>query len=197
MKKIVLALLMIFALISAHAAETLQSPDGKYHFVFEQKDGRLIYHLNYADKQVVEKGELGVNIDNHLVEAAMGIPMDTNRVWTTGMEVIKVERTAKDDTWKPAYGEYATIRAHYNEMTIHLMKGGTHGNSNDNGYDKRQQYLFDIIVRAYDEGVAFRYHFPEATNGLFMNITEDLTSFQLAPGAEAYHLHGHKLLLRK
>ena len=56
MKKIVLALLMIFALISAHAAETLQSPDGKYHFVFEQKDGRLIYHLNYADKQVVEKG---------------------------------------------------------------------------------------------------------------------------------------------
>ena len=185
MKKIVLALLMIFALISAHAAETLQSPDGKYHFVFEQKDGRLIYHLNYADKQVVEKGELGVNIDNHLVEAAMGIPMDTNRVWITGMEVIKVERTAKDDTWKPAYGEYATIRDHYNEMTIHLMKGGTHGNSNDNGYDKRQQYLFDIIVRAYDEGVAFRYHFPEATNGLFMNITEDLTSFQLAPGAEA------------
>lgn len=51
MKKIVLVTLMIFALISAHAAETLQSPDGKYHFVFEQKDGRLIYHLNYADKQ--------------------------------------------------------------------------------------------------------------------------------------------------
>ena len=187
MKKIVLAILMIFALVSAHAAETLQSPNGKYHFVFEQKGGRLVYHLNYADKQVVEEGELGVNIDNHLVELAMGIPVDTNRVWTTGMEVIKVERSAKDDTWKPVYGEYATIRDHYNEMTIHLLKGGKQGNSNDNGYDKRQQYLFDIIVRAYDEGVAFRYHFPEATNGLFMNITEDLTSFQLAPGAEAYH----------
>ena len=40
MKKIVLAILMIFALVSAHAAETLQSPNGKYHFVFEQKGGR-------------------------------------------------------------------------------------------------------------------------------------------------------------
>jgi len=45
MKKIVLAILMIFALVSAHAAETLQSPDGKYHFVFEQKGGRLVYLL--------------------------------------------------------------------------------------------------------------------------------------------------------
>lgn len=202
MKRYLCIFFLILVFVSAHAAETLQSPDGKYHFVFEQKDGRLIYHLNYAGKQVIDEGELGVNIDNHLVEAAMGIPVDTSKVWTTGMEVIKVERTAKDDTWKPVYGEYATIRDHYNEMTIHLMKGGKHGNSNDNGYDKRQQYLFDIIVRAYDEGVAFRYHFPEATNGLFMNITEDLTSFRLAPGAEAYHFawaqsHSNKVKLLK
>ena len=71
-------------------------------------------------------------------------------------------------------------------MTIHMMKSGNHDNSN-NGYDKRQQYLFDIIVRAYDEGVAIRYHFPEATNGLFMHITDDLTSFTFAPGAVAWH----------
>ena len=172
MKKIVLAILMIFALVSAHAAETLQSPDGKYHFVFEQKGGRLVYHLNYADKQVVEEGELGVNIDNHLVESAMGIPVDTNRVWTTGMEVIKVERTAKDDTWKPVYGEYATIRDHYNEMTIHLMKGGKQGNFNDNGYDKRQQYLFDIIVRAYDEEESDRPLVLKLSNGIYTSIGE-------------------------
>ena len=166
--------------------QALQSPDGKCHFVFEQTDGRLAYHFDYAGKQVVENGELGVNIDNHLVEAAMGIPVDTNRVWATGMEVVKVERKAKDETWNPVYGEYASIRDHYNEMTIHLMKGGNHDNSG-NGYDKRQQYLFDIVVRAYDEGVAIRYHFPEATNGLFMHITDDLTSFRFAPDTETYH----------
>jgi alpha-glucosidase len=167
-------------------AQTLQSPDGKYQFNFTQKEGRLTYSLNYASKQVVEEGELGVNIDNHLVESAMGIPVDKSGVWTKGMEVTSVENRSEDNSWKPVYGECDQIRDHYNEMTIHLIKGDKHDNSG-NSYDKRQQYLFDIIVRAYDEGVAIRYHFPEATNGLFMHITDELTSFRFAPGAEAYH----------
>lgn len=181
--------------------EVLSSPNSKYQFVFSQKEGKLTYRLDYAGKQVVEEGELGVNIDNHLVESAMGIPVDTNRVWTKGMEVTGVERRSEDNTWKTVYGEYSQIRDHYNEMTLHLMKGGKHDNSG-NGYDKRQQYFFDIIVRAYDEGVAIRYHFPEATNGLFMHITDDLTSFRFAPGAEAYHYawaqsHANKVKLLK
>lgn len=194
-------LLMLLVATVAGAVETLQSPNGKYQFVFSQKDGKLTYRLDYAGKQVVEEGELGVNIDNHLVESAMGIPVDTNRVWTKGMEVTSVEHRSEDNTWKTVYGEYSQIRDHYNEMTLHLMKGGKHDNSG-NGYDKRQQYLFDIIVRAYDEGVAIRYHFPEATNGLFMHITDDLTSFRFAPGAEAYHYawaqsHANKVKLLK
>ena len=181
--------------------EVLSSPNGKYQFVFSQKDGKLTYRLDYAGKQVVEEGELGVNIDNHLVESAMGIPVDTNRVWTKGMEVTGVERRSEDNTWKTVYGEYSQIRDHYNEMTLHLLKGGKHEGSGT-AYDKRQQYLLDIIVRAYDEGVAIRYHFPEATNGLFMHITDDLTSFRFAPGAEAYHYawaqsHANKVKLLK
>ena len=181
--------------------EVLSSPNGKYQFVFSQKEGKLTYRLDYADKKVVEEGELGVNIDNHLVESAMGIPVDTNRVWTKGMEVTSVERRSEDNTWKTVYGEYSQIRDHYNEMTLHLLKGGKHEGSGT-AYDKRQQYLLDIIVRAYDEGVAIRYHFPEATNGLFMHITDDLTSFRFAPGAEAYHYawaqsHANKVKLLK
>ena len=176
---------MAMVALMSHA-QILQSPDGKYQFVFSQKDGRLTYHLDYANKSVVEEGELGVNIDNHLVESAMRIPVDNSKVWTHGMEVMSVDRRSEDNTWKPIYGEYAQIRDHYNEMTIHLLKGGKYDNS-DKGYDKRQLYLFDIIVRAYNEGVAIRYHFPEAVNGLFMHISEDLTSFRLAPDAEAYH----------
>ena len=181
--------------------EVLSSPNSKYQFVFSQKDGKLMYSLDYAGKQVVEEGELGVNIDNHLVESAMGIPVDTNRVWTKGMEVTSVEHRSEDNTWKTVYGEYSQIRDHYNEMTLHLLKGGKHEGSGT-AYDKRQQYLLDIIVRAYDEGVAIRYHFPEATNGLFMHITDDLTSFRFAPGAEAYHYawaqsHANKVKLLK
>lgn len=201
MRKFFIAILFWAVAIVGYAAEALQSPDGKYNFVFEQKDGRLTYRLDYAAKQVIEEGELGVNIDNHLVESAMGIPVDNSNVWTHGMEVTSVDRRSEDNTWKPVYGEYAQIRDRYNEMTIHLLKGGKHQGAS-NAYDKRQQYLLDIIVRAYDEGVAIRYHFPEATNGLFMHITDDITSFRFAPGAEAYHYawaqsHANKVKLLK
>ena len=194
-------LMLLFMTAATQAGEVLSSPNSKYQFVFSQKDGKLTYRLDYAGKQVVEEGELGVNIDNHLVESAMGIPVDTNRVWTKGMEVTSVEHRSEDNTWKTVYGEYSQIRDHYNEMTLHLLKGGKHEGSGT-AYDKRQQYLLDIIVRAYDEGVAIRYHFPEATNGLFMHITDDLTSFRFAPGAEAYHYawaqsHANKVKLLK
>ena len=202
MRKFFIAILFWAVAIVGYAAEALQSPDGKYNFVFEQKDGRLTYRLDYAAKQVIEEGELGVNIDNHLVESAMGIPVDNSNVWTNGMEVASVDRRSEDNTWKPVYGEYAQIRDRYNEMTIHLLKGGKHQDGGGTAYDKRQQYLLDIIVRAYDEGVAIRYHFPEATNGLFMHITDDLTSFRFAPGAEACHYawaqsHANKVKLLK
>lgn len=195
-------LLMLIVAVAAQAVETLQSPNGKYQFTFSQEEGKLLYSLDYAGKPVVEAGELGVNIDNHLVESAMGIPVDNSNVWTNGMEVASVDRRSEDNTWKPVYGEYAQIRDRYNEMTIHLLKGGKHQDGGGTAYDKRQQYLLDIIVRAYDEGVAIRYHFPEATNGLFMHITDDLTSFRFAPGAEAYHYawaqsHANKVKLLK
>ena len=200
-RRLPLLLLTLLVVTVAGAVETLQSPNGKYQFTFSQKEGKLMYSLDYANKPVVEEGELGVNIDNHLVESAMGIPVDNSSVWMKGMEVTSVERRSEDNTWKPVYGEYAQMRDHYNEMTIHLLKGGKHEGSGT-AYDKRQQYLLDIIVRAYDEGVAIRYHFPEATNGLFMHITEDLTSFRFAPGAEAYHYawaqaHANKVKLLK
>ena len=202
MRKFFIAILFWAVAIVGYAAEALQSPGGKYNFVFEQKDGRLTYRLDYAAKQVIEEGELGVNIDNHLVESAMGIPVDNSNVWTNGMEVTSVDRRSEDNTWKTVYGEYAQIRDRYNEMTIHLLKGGKHQDGGGTAYDKRQQYLLDIIVRAYDEGVAIRYHFPEATNGLFMHITDDLTFFRFAPGAEAYHYawaqsHANKVKLLK
>ena len=55
-------LLMLIIAVAAQAVETLQSPNGKYQFTFSQKDGKLMYNLNYANKPVVETGDLGVNI---------------------------------------------------------------------------------------------------------------------------------------
>lgn len=61
------------------------------------------------------------------ITMTMWMKVDTDRVWTKGMKVINVSHRSEDNTWKPTYGEYAQIRDHYNEMTIHLMKGGFSG----------------------------------------------------------------------
>jgi alpha-glucosidase len=184
-KNIFLALLFLVGCLCPSLAQTVTSPDGRYKFTFSQVNDRLTYHLSFNNKEVTN-GELGVDIDNHLVESAMGIPTDTNRVWTAGMRLTGTETISKDTTWTPVYGEYNKLRDHYNQLTLHFAKGST-GEANGTAYDKRKQYLFDIIVRAYDEGVAIRYHFPEATNGLFMHITSDRTSYAFADGTEGWH----------
>lgn len=186
MKNILSILFLSLWALTTHAQTTLTSPDGKYVFTFEQQSHRLCYRLSY-DAKPLTRGELGVDIDNHLVESAMGIPTDSNSVWTADLRLTGVTRNAKDSVWHPLYGEYSSLRDAYHEMTLHFAKGGNGQEIQTMGYNKRKEYLFDIIVRAYDEGVAIRYHFPEATNGLFMHITNDRTSFTFDKSTLAWH----------
>lgn len=71
-------------------------------------------------------------------------------------------------------------------MTLKFKKGEGDG-AQEGGYDKRKNYFMNIIVRAYNEGVAFRYHFPETTNGLFLHIIGEQTSFTMPQGTMAYY----------
>lgn len=48
-------LLILLISIATQAAETLLSPNGKYQFTFSHKDGKLMYSLDYANKQVWKK----------------------------------------------------------------------------------------------------------------------------------------------
>ena len=63
------------------------------------------------------------------------------------------------------------------------MKGGAEKELKD--YNKTKCYYFNINVRAYDEGVAFCYSFPETSNGLFIHLTDELTEFRFEAGAKA------------
>ena len=71
-------------------------------------------------------------------------------------------------------------------MTLKFKKGEGNG-AQEGGYDKRKNYFMNIVVRAYNEGVAFRYHFPETTNGLFLHIIGEQTSFTMPQGTMAYY----------
>ena len=175
------------------ARRQLFSPDGHYHFTFYQKQfpdrGKQMYYtLSYKDKTVIEESELGVLIENQLLESALSIPNDTCKIWSENLLLTGMETKTVDDIWHPVYGERQTVRDHYNELTLKFRKGGSGIDAQENdGYDKRQYYYMELIVRVYNEGVAFRYFFPETTNGLFLHIVGEQTQFVIPKGALAYY----------
>lgn len=168
------------------------SPDGKYRFECYQKESatgskQLYYTVSFAGKPVIEESELGVLIENRLFESALAIPNDSCKVWGENLQLQGRSTAQIDQTWTPVYGERSTVRDHYNEATLHFLKGEEQAGKHEGGYDKRRYYMMDFVVRAYNEGVAFRYHFPEATNGLFLHITGEQTQFTLPRGTMAYY----------
>ncbi|MDR2414038.1 MAG: glycoside hydrolase family 97 protein [Odoribacteraceae bacterium] len=170
---------------------TVQSPDGNHVFTVYQKQkagnaARIYYRVSYKHKTVIEESELGVQVDNKLFEKAMGIPNDSCRSWCDDLELVATERGRVDETWKPLYGERSEYRDHYNELILKFRKGSDDG-AGDGSHDKRRYYYMNLVIRAYNEGVAFRYAFPETSNGLFLHVAGEQTRFAFPAETLAYH----------
>ena len=174
--------IITFLPFMAHAAE-ISSPDGKYSINI---DG-MTYTINFNGKTIIEKSQLGVDIDNRLFESALGVPRGEHKNWCSDLELKGEERTSVDTTWTPLYGENARIRDCYNQLVLHYEKGSNGQGTVSDGYDKRKYYAMDIVIRAYNEGIAFRYHFPETANSLFLHITGERTSFAMPDGTMAWY----------
>ena len=183
MRKTVLCILA-FLLPLSMAAHQLSSPDGKYTITIEG----MTYGVTYHNKVVVEQGQLGVDIDNRLFESALAVPRGVHENWCSDLTLESVDSMESvDTTWTPLYGENRQVRDHYNQLVLHYEKGSNGQGTISEGYDKRKYYAMDIVVRAYDEGIAFRYHFPETSNGLFLHITGEQTSFRMPAGTMAWY----------
>ena len=183
MRKTVLCILA-FLLPLSMAAHQLSSPDGKYTITIEG----MTYGLTFNNKVVVEQGQLGVDIDNRLFESALAVPRGVHENWCSDLTLESVDSMESvDTTWTPLYGENRQVRDHYNQLVLHYEKGSNGQGTISEGYDKRKYYAMDIVVRAYDEGIAFRYHFPETSNGLFLHITGEQTSFRMPDGTMAWY----------
>jgi len=185
MKRILLSLSFIICHLAFSSAQqiAISSPDGKYTV---SVDG-MTYSVTYNNKVIIEKSQLGVDIDNRLFESALGVPRGVHENWCGDLRLESVDRSQVDTMWTPLYGENARIRDHYNQMTLHYEKGSNGQGTVSEGYDKRKYYAMDIVVRAYDEGIAFRYHFPETANSLFLHITGEQTSFAMPEGTMAWY----------
>ena len=183
MKQFLLLLTSSFCFLPSLMAQSLSSPDGKYTMSI---DG-MTYRVLYNNKVIIERSQLGVDIDNRLFESALAVPRGEYQNWCSDLELKGEERLSVDTTWTPLYGENAQICDNYNQLTLHYEKGFNGQGIVSEGYDKRKYYAMDIIIRAYNEGIAFRYHFPETANSLFLHITGEQTSFTFPEGTMAWY----------
>jgi len=177
--------IFLFTLLSpliAWGQTTLTSPDGHYRIAVTD----MSYSVTFHGDTIIRPSLLGIDIDNRLFESALGVPRGQNDDWSADLVLRGEERSTVDTLWSPLYGERRTIRDHYNQLVLHYEKGNREGTLSD-GYDKRKFYAMDIVVRAYNEGVALRYHFPETSNGLFLHLTGERTTFALPACTQGWY----------
>ena len=194
MKKQFISLCMAWWAVTGWASpHTFQvsSPDRNYVFTFTQEEPegktRMYYTLSYKGKEIVHRSELGVEIENKLLESALGIENDACRNWRDNLTFIGADSASHDGTWQPLYGERKEIPDRYRSLQIKFRKGEAPASEMTGGYDRSRTYFMNVEVRAYNEGVAFRYHFPATSNGLFLHITDELTEFAMPEGTMAWH----------
>ena len=169
-----LSLLIIIGLLSmksvAQDSLTLSSPSGKTVFSCQlNESGELSYKVSYAGQPMILQSPLGVE------------------GWQRSFVLKRVERKDHDSNWKPVYGERAIIKERFREADFVLWRQN----------QERQQ--MNLQVRAYDEGIAFRYVFAESPEGgQDISIATEYTSFVMPEGTMAWftdHAQGGYQLL--
>ena len=156
------------------AAQTVTSPNGKVKLTFSLTDnGAPTYALTFKDKPVVKPSRLGLELakDKH----ASRKMKETDLM--DGFKITDTKTSAFDETWKPVWGETATIRNHYNELEVSLNQPATHRN-------------VIIRFRVYDDGMGLRYEFPQQEALNYFLIKEEHTQFAMAGDHTAWWLPG-------
>ena len=156
------------------AAQTVSSPNGAISVSFSLADGgRPTYEMTYKNKAVVKPSHLGLELakDKHATKGfAETSLMD-------GFTESHSEVSSFDETWKPVWGETATIRNHYNELLVSLSQDHTGRQMN-------------IRFRVYDDGMGLRYEFPQQDSLVYFIVKEEHTQFAMTGDHTAWWLPG-------
>ncbi|MEZ4699017.1 MAG: glycoside hydrolase family 97 catalytic domain-containing protein [Rhodothermales bacterium] len=162
--RLLLGLLGILTVSDALAqSHRIASPDGKLVVETEivAPDNRLTYRITSGGKPVAE-GRLGVDAGYR------------NHRWDRGFELRDAATRGVDDSWTPVYGERDSIPDRFNELQLTLSFPD-------------EEATMRVEIRAYDEGAAFRYAWPEQTRLSILTIDGDATTFTFPPGTRAWH----------
>lgn len=163
MKKILSSIaLLLFALFLN--AQQVKSPNGNFLLHFEVKEGTPTYKLLFRNIPIINESTLGLQLK------------DTESL-LTDFTVSKIDENTFDETWRPVWGEVKEIRNHYNEMLVTLEQ-------------KTTDRTIRIRFRVFDDGLGFRYEFPEQPNLSYFIIKEEKTQFAMTGNHTAFWIPG-------
>jgi alpha-glucosidase len=157
------ALLAALALAAPARAQelTVASPDGRNRVSLVLRDGGLFWSLSRGGQHLV-------------LPSAMGFAFRGAPALREGLRLSDTTRRAFDQWWTQPWGEVARVREHYNELAVTVSE--TAG--------PRRRLV--VRVRAFDDGIGFRYEFPGQPGLSAFEITDELTEFALAGNARAW-----------
>ena len=181
--------LIAFICISfiANAQQKLTSPDGNLEMIFHLNgEGSPIYELTYKQKPVIKPSKLGLELKKEDADAKTDFEwtarkdadkLDSKTNLYNGFELKDTQTSTFDETWQPVWGEEKEIRNHYNELAVTLNQP-----AND-------RYII-IRFRLFNDGLGFRYEFPQQKNLNYFVIKEEHSQFGMAGDHTAYWIPG-------
>lgn len=152
------------AAVLCAAAEEIKSPDGKITVNVEVKDGVPEYSMTFDGKTVIKPSKLGLELVN-------------DKDLMSGFEIAGIKTTSFDETWQPVWGETKDIRNNYNQLVVELRQPST-------------ERLMNLCFRVYDDGMGFRYEFPQQPNLTYFVIKDEHSQFAMDGDHTAWWIAG-------
>ncbi|MFL1012637.1 glycoside hydrolase family 97 protein [Flavisericum labens] len=145
---------------------TIDSPDSNISVEFAlSKTGQPCYIVNHKDKTVIDTSFMSFDFKD--------LPSLKDNFKTVGTLTNSV-----DETWEMPWGEQLSVRNNYNELVINLE---------EQSESKRK---FNIHFKVYNDGVGFRYEFPEQENLKEVLVTDENTQFNLTGDHKVWWIPG-------
>jgi alpha-glucosidase len=173
MKNAILLFALLFCNLVIAKEVKVSSPDGNYQMQVYDRDGKIYYSVNYKNRTIILESLLGIssNQAGKAIESDAAADNKAVNDWQDGLQIDSVTEKSVDAAWVPPYGERSLYVDLYNGYTIDLQK-----------IDNPRKRL-QIVVRAYNEGIAFAYHF---VGNEYLHITQEFTQFTMPEGTQAY-----------
>ncbi|WP_370174006.1 glycoside hydrolase family 97 protein [Leeuwenhoekiella palythoae] len=154
---------VIFAILFMSSCEEQKSKED-YSLSSPDEKNTVTFSLTEAGKPTYTIAHDGIVVVD---TSAMGFDLKDLDALSEDFEIIKTETSTADETWQMPWGEQLEVRNHYNELIIYLQ---------ETSENKRK---LNIHFKAYNDGIGFRYEFPEQENLNEFIIADENTEFNL------------------